>query len=119
MFHVQSCTGVEELCWEGEEEEEEEKRRKSSGGSGAAFLHVLTGNHRISSCIMAFSQRWVVEESSSSQTGTMPWEGWGHAYRAVIPWCSGPWVTVPTIATVQDRRRQRRGSPAHAAAVNA
>lgn len=60
LFHVQSCTGVEELCWEGEEGE-----KKSSGGNSAAFLYVLLENHHISSCIVA----------SSSQ---VPWWGQDH-----------------------------------------
>lgn len=28
LFHVQSCTGVEEPCWEGQDEEEEEQEEE-------------------------------------------------------------------------------------------
>lgn len=75
LFHRQSCAG-------------KGRRRKSNRGSGAAFPHVLTGNHHISSCTVALLQRW--DESSSLQTSTMLWRG-----HVVIPQCSGPLVTVP------------------------
>lgn len=51
------------------------RRRKSNRGSGAAFLHVLKGNHCISPCTEALLQKWVVYESSSLQTSTMLWRG--------------------------------------------
>lgn len=64
LFHIQSCAG-----------KGRRRRRKSNRGSGAAFFRVLTGNHHISSCTVALLQRWVVDESSSSQISTMLWKG--------------------------------------------
>lgn len=85
LFHRQSCAG-----------KGRRRRRKSDKGSGAAFLHVLTGNHHTPSCTLALLQSWVVEESSSLQTSTMLWRGprgdspvlWPPGHCSHCPHCS-------------------------------